>query len=89
MKLNIADLSAPGHHSTKRRKFNDFDMTKDFEKRLKTKENFKSNELLEKKKNLDELSLDKLEDIYRKDTAQKEEENTLDIYTKILIEGTE
>jgi hypothetical protein len=65
------------------------DITKNFEKRLQAKNIKAAQTLIEKNKDLDQMSLSKLEDIYKKEHEQKQEEKTSDIYTKVLIEGVQ
>ncbi len=82
------EVTYPGKYMVKRRKYDDFITTKNFENKLE----LKSKKDVEKSNNtpdINSLSLNELEQ-YRKDLKQSDLEfKKLDISKKILIEGVQ
>ena len=81
------DLNKADDYLVKRRKFNDIDVTKDFEKRLNVKkfEDIRES-MVNESRDLTTMNLSELEE-YRENLKKKEESDSQsDIYQKILLD---
>jgi hypothetical protein len=79
------DLNKPNEYLVKRRKFQDMDISKDFERRLSIKKREDSLERLENQIKLEDMTLDQLEAYRDKKIKKEESEKKDDIYNKIVL----
>ena len=80
------DINPADSYLVKRRRYEDIDIAKDFEKRLriKTKEDQKEY-IKDKSLNFESMSLQELEEYRKEKVMKEEEEKKSDLYQKIIL----
>ncbi len=84
--IGRGDLNKPEDYLVKRRKFNDVDIAKDFEKRLHDKSSADYKKLLELEgKDLAGMSLEELEEYNSQISESEESDKSSEIYNKMIL----